>query len=170
MVKILFYCTKEKPNHKDYEDMMNYYSYSGKLVASADCKKVEEIHPILVNPNGIMYKTATLNENELERETMISNRELREYLGNEKGYAIYLENINLISESFRCDIESQKVNEYGKFKAPQNMMRVKDKKGNKYLIIAIYRRWLEYIIGHLKTIEVRKKITNELKEIIKGDK
>ncbi len=50
--------------------------------------------------------------------------------------------------------------------APQNMCYCYDKSGNKYILISIRSEYLCKILNGEKTIEVRKKILNELKELI----
>ncbi len=51
-------------------------------------------------------------------------------------------------------------------KAPQNMCYCYDKNNNKYMLLSIRPEYLCKIINGEKTIEVRKKVLNELEELI----
>ena len=54
-------------------------------------------------------------------------------------------------------------------KAPQNMCNVYDNQGNHYILISIQPQHLCKILNGEKTIEVRKKILNSLKEVLEDD-
>ncbi len=201
-VKLLFYCTKAKPNLMDFNNdrkhfNTNYGGYvlNGKVVAEAECVKVENVNRYLI---GDFYRTNSLTEEKLYKKTCLNYGKLLNYVGDETGYASYLKNVKTFEEpkelneyyqhisikdyeeKFNCevDLKDEKLNKdkYSESsyirvpikKAPQNMMYCYDKEGNLYVLISIRPEWLCKILNGEKTIEVRKSILNSLKELIEN--
>lgn len=178
-VKLLLYCTKAKPylaesamfgmveNHNDYE----LYSFkpiknkidvslNGKIVAEAECDLVEKIKFI----NDTEYRTNTLTQNDLLKESCLGMLDLYEYLYVKDGYAIYLKNVKPFAEP-------RELNYYGIKRAPQNMCYLYDENGNIIaVVISIQAPHLCNIMNDDKTIEVRKSILNIFKELIPNER
>lgn len=187
-VKCLIYCSKAKPYlTKDYDlcgdfvgfkttnDLTNPQSLNGllenlngKIVASFDCEKVEEI---------IATKWSVgcgLNYYEFETKDLFSKSYLRlvdltDYLQDKNGYAIHISNLQVFDEPLSFDkdyiYKNYKTNELIE-KAPQNMCNVYDRFGNHYILISIKPEWVCKILNGEKTIEVRKQVVETLKELI----
>ena len=125
--------------------------------------------------DGVVFERSdryidTMFKNEELKQMCLSPQQLLDYLklGN-KGYALYLSNIkildNLLTFEKDCIYKSSYTNEL-LLKAPQNMCRAYDRFGNKYILISIRPEWLCKILNGEKTIEVRKQIVKELKELM----
>lgn len=112
----------------------------------------------------------TMFKNEDLNKMCLSPQQLLDYLklGN-KGYALHLSNVKIFDKPLTfekdCIYKSPYTNEL-LLKAPQNMCRVYDRFGNKYILISIRPEWLCKILNGEKTIEVRKQIVKELKELM----
>lgn len=191
-VKLLLYCTKAKPYLNDYRHFefcnkfvimnKNVNALNGKIVAECDCDKVEEIFCEMLD-NGVgsypIYYTETLDC--IEESSCLNTNDLANYLsqkiGGEKvGYALHLSNIKIYDKpkelnEYYKDNFLQELNDTDArvYKAPQNMCRVYDEKGNMYILISIQPQWLCKILNGEKTIEVRRQIVKELKEQIENE-
>lgn len=170
MKKLLLYCTKEKNKfdillpdeyygkylyHCPYENFY-YQKLNGEIVGICECDKVEEITCY----SG--YKTKSLSTEKLYERTCLDSIDMHRYLKMENGYALYLKNVYLFDSP-------KQLKDFQIKRAPQNMMHVYDSDGNKYILISIKPKHLKNIINGKKTIEVRKKILNDLKELISND-
>lgn len=190
-VKCLIYCTRGKLlerhwkkidgigkfilyHHSDkvkYCDINSPHRLNGKIVAEFDCEKVEEIR--MLQDNNMTYETKTLIEEQLLIKSRLEGYQLGNYLGllyeNECGYALHLSNIKVFDKplSFKTDYiyKDYKTNAI-LTKAPQNMCNVYDRFGNHYVLISIRPEYVAKILNGEKTIEVRRKILNCLKDLI----
>lgn len=181
-VKCLIYCTKDK-NNQLYRYYGNRYDVleskqhtmpqpdffmNGKVVAQFDCEKVDLIEVIERKNNKPFYiSNGNVNYHWGFGDTCLSYEQLYDYLGDKKGYAILISNLEIFDEPYNVD----KCSQYRKWntrlkKAPQNMMKVYDRFGNEYILISIRPEWVCKILNGKKTIEVRKQVLNCLKELI----
>lgn len=177
-MKLLLYCTKSKPNlWKPYEyevfpyDEASWFYFdeqiinldikvNGKIVAQCDCKKIERIFLNFVPKDleelnklqSIIYMT---NNKELLEKSCLSVDQIDDYLKGKIGYALYLSNLEVFDYP-------KKLSDFGVEKAPQNMMKCFDDKGNEYILISIRPEHLVNILNGKKTIEVRKKILKSM--------
>lgn len=117
---IYVYCSKS-----------NYFGYIsnryiGKVVFKFRCYKVEEINRHF-DSVGYSYKTKTLNNIELFENSCLNIIELDDYLNLQKGYAIYISDLEIFDEpKCLCDFWNTKK---GVFccpltKAPQNFVYI----------------------------------------------
>lgn len=201
-MKLLFYCTKSKPElfntDKGYvlsdfgigSYYKNIFKLNGKIVCVCDCKNVDlyeldyfisdDIYQTISvydsfesrNCGKSCYKTVitSLSNNDeiinckLLKDSCLSFDELFYYGFRDKAinniYALYLSNLKTF-------MISKELSDYGLTKAPENMMIVYDKFGNKYILISIKSLHLFNILRGNKTIEVRRKIVKDLKRLIK---
>ena len=197
MIKCLIYCTKSKDYHLDCEivngkkkwfcwDKKSHHypfkyvkeelgddykeTFNGHIVAQFDCEKVQEIFyngwwECYANDkddiNCLMFY------NEL---TCLTTNQIKAYLGDKKGYAIHISNLEIFYEPL--DLEKGGIYKDNGYrtkmvtKAPQNMQYVNDIFGREWVLISIKPEWVEKILNGSKTIEVRKSIVNKLKELI----
>ena len=95
----------------------------------------------------------------------ITPQELLDYIGlGNDGYALHLSNVKVFDEPLSLnECENYFCEELKQ--APQNMMNVKLGLGN-YVLISIQPQHLAKILNGEKTIEVRKKVLNSLKEVL----
>ena len=180
-VKLLLYSTKAKPYLYDKlviksekrfsvsDNILCDYYLNGKIVAECDCEKVEKWFQ---NGRWECYAKNTdidiqdINDEDFDKSCLNFER-LNEYLKYENGYALHLSNLKIFDET-------KELEEFCKdsllkeriLKAPQNMCKVYDKNGNKYILVSIRPEWLCKILNGEKTIEIRKQIVNELKEMM----
>ena len=210
MIKCLIYCTKDKNNQlyryygnkygllrKNQDVMPNPDFYlNGKIVAQFDCEKVEEI---FYNGWWECYANDKDDINCLmfdNEPTCLTTNQIKEYLGDKKGYSIHISNLEIFDKP-------RNLNHYSK----HNSLEISDKLyelgcneqncpyaledrcdfdlcpkllvnkapqnmcivefGNvEYVLISIKPEWVEKILNGEKTIEVRKQILNTLKELI----
>lgn len=123
--------------------------------------------------DGVVFERSdryidSMFKNEDLQKMCLSPQELLDYLklGN-KGFAIYLSNLEIydepkeLPEFYKDSFLKERI-----LKAPQNMCKAYDKNGNKYILISIRPEWLCKILNGEKTIEIRKQIVNELKEMM----
>lgn len=177
ITKLLLYCTKSKKQLVKWEKYMcgengkndKFNSLNGKIIAECDFE-VEEIE-YEYNWEGcenINYFTNKLTRKELEKQSCLTNEELKNYLKlkplcsvkGQIGYAIHIENLKIYDEP-------RSLLHYTCVKGPRNMQYVYtyyDK--NEYVLISIQPQWLCKILNGEKTIEIRKKV---LKEMLKND-
>ena len=130
-------------------------------------------NPKYLKDDGVVFERSdryidSMFKNEDLQKMCLSPQELLDYLklGN-KGFAIYLSNLNIydepkeLPEFYKESLLKERI-----LKAPQNMCKAYDKNGNKYILVSIKPEWLCKILNGEKTIEVRKQIVNELKEMM----
>lgn len=150
--------------------------------------------------NGWTYdiSTNTLCGSELFKKSCLKGNELMQYLGDKNGYALYLSNVEVfdkpkeLSDYFiyscplgrkyysGCTSPNHECPEcyngvvYPELtrlkKAPQNMCYCYDDKGKRYILLSIHPKYLCKIMNGEKTIEVRRKILNALKELIVSER
>ena len=174
-MKVLLYCTKEKEIWGDgsgntwwgiapdedidlvFELNPTLTRLNGKIVSLCDCEKVEEV---FYDDDCFSHRTNELTPLVLEQKTCLPIRQIDAYLGKDKGYALYLSDVQVFDEP-------KELNEYGLKRAPQNMCYCHDRKGNEYILISIRPVWLAKILNGTKTIEFRRKVLKELKSMIK---
>lgn len=151
-MKILLYCTKKKPDLyvKEKDIKVN-----GKIVGVCDCDYVETFttnYHIDFSRLLIITKYSCLSFNDLyEYEHKLPICKCL--------YALYLKIIYL----FHSPLE---LKDFQIKKAPQNMMYVYDRFGNKYTLLSINPEHLKNIIDGKKIIEIRRQILNGLKDLI----
>lgn len=177
-MKALLYCTKGKPNlwqeRDESNSKLNNFLISdifgkkenflnGKIVAEVEIDKVEEIK---------LDRLDLLEE--ICKKSCLSHSELYEYLADfhiesncmfyKKGYALYLTNLKLFD---RPNELSEWVDKEDKLltNAPQNMCYCYHWVWGKYILISIQPQHLCKILNGEKTIEVRRKVLNCLKEM-----
>lgn len=112
----------------------------------------------------------TMFKNEDLNKMCLSPQQLLDYLklGN-KGYALHLSNVKIFDKPLTFERDYIYKDTYSNSlmpRAPQNMCRVYDRFGNKYILISIRPKWLCKILNGEKTIEVRRVVTNKLKKLI----
>lgn len=137
------------------------------------------------------HHTKTLSNKELEIRSCLSYQDLIKYLGDGEpneviGYALHISNLKIFDKPLElkdtytreCIWNKCSRCEYGKegkikcgtidiplSRAPQNMMWVWYK-GERYVLISIQSKWLCKILNGEKTIEVRRKVLNCMKEVM----
>lgn len=128
------------------------------------------------NPENYKDEGVVFERNDRYIDTMLKNEDLKKMclspqlllnyltLGN-KGYALYLSNLKIFDEPIELARYTDK-DYYEIEKAPQNMCKVYDRFGNKYILISIRPEHLCKILNGEKTIEIRKQIVNGLKELL----
>ena len=197
-MKCYIYCTKAKPyllkiKSEEVDFMCNYkqwlidnnnryqkMAYNGKIVASFDLNKVEEIYEELYGDldwqHDYLPTTDTMGIVNLEQESCLDREKISKYLKDGKGYAWHIENLEILdkpidfgkhthdNDSFfytqridrgviRCGVL---------IKAPQSWQYVYDRNLNKCILISIKPEWVCKILNGEKTIEVRKTAPKEL--------
>ena len=181
-VKCLIYCTKDK-NNQLYRYYGNRYDVleskqhtmpqpdffmNGKVVAQFNCEKVDLIEAVKRENDKPFYISNTkIKSHWMFSDTGLNYEQLYDYLGDKNGYAIQISNLEIFDEPYNVD----ECNQYRKWNtrlknSPQNMCEVYGKDGNHYVLISIKPEWVCKILNGEKTIEVRKKVLNCLKELI----
>lgn len=174
-MKLLFYCTKQKPyleklsnqkGDKNHFILLDTYDafhreLNGYVVGECEIEKIQEI--------GLFFCDDVL---EFEKKCCMTMKEVVEYTGDfNKGYALYLKNVKIYNSNY-------KINYYGLDKAPQNMCHKKypvpynNELGGweiseDEIIISVKPEWLCKILNGQKTIEIRKQILKSMKKEIK---
>lgn len=174
-MKLLLYCTKSNPYlYKLYGKNWFYFGekltdldvrLNGKIVAQCDCEKIERIFINFVPKDleelnklqSIIYMT---NNKELLEKSCLSVDQIDDYLNGKIGYALHLCNLEVFDNP-------KKLSDFGVEKAPQNMRKCFDDKGNEYILISVHPEHLVNILKGKKTIEVRKKILKNMEELMK---
>lgn len=158
-----------------YKDKFKNYALNGKIVAECDFE-VEEIKPFFCE-DVIKF----------EKESCLPMNKIVEYLRGLNGYAIHIENLHIFDEprelidyhipygckNIVCEKKAKDKTLYCSLvrhcektqinKAPQNMMKVTYRVNeNDYILISIRPEWLCKILNGEKTIEVRKKVLEEM--------
>ena len=182
-VKLLLYCTKAKPRlFKSLNKNIFYHSESnldflsdyerenilnGKIVCECECDKVEKFDV----PYPAYFWEVKDKLEHITRCSCLSLMNLHHYLGNANGYALHLSNVKVFDEPKDLNKYSKRLPN-GDFQvlgnAPQNMMNVCKIKCliEDYVLISIQPQHLCKILNGEKTIEVRRKILNSLKEVL----
>lgn len=177
--KVLLYCTKSKNKlwcepilgkwliDVERTDKKNF-AVNGKIAAECEVETEEIRLSEYVDFDGCnisLFDTPTLTNDELLCKSCLWDDELVDYLENEKGYALHIKNLKeLITPlTFEKNCIYKAPQGFKQvLKAPQNMMRVYDRFGNKYILISIRPEWLCKILNGKKTVEVRKKVLKEM--------
>lgn len=155
------------------------YTLNGKIVAEVEIDKVETISNFYsFVDNSRFYFTKTLNCKELLEKAQLNLKDMQDYLFEDVGYALHLKNLKVFdrpNELFEYDVKPKAFKTiegysitnitYSCTNAPQNMCNVYDRFGNKYVLISIQPKHLCKILNGEKTIEVRRKVLNCLKEM-----
>lgn len=186
-MKALLYCTKGKPyitwgnNKKCYpscacSDGIRSWHLNGKIVAEVEIDKVEEIdNGSRFNDEGRYYVTIYMSFGMLLEKSCLTDKELEKYLQEDIGYALHLTNLKVFDKPKELSDylmtskrdENWSGHKYTRLnKAPQNMCNVYDSQENHYVLISIQPQHLCNILNGEKTIEVRRKVLNCLKEMI----
>jgi len=150
---------------------------NGKIVAECDFS-AEKLnfgyYDFLEEDNeGRFYYTKTLNCDEVYKKSCLNIDQLFNYLGEKGGYAIHIKNLNIfdkpreLSELEKTNVKVDFCSEYADdnyfeltrvFKAPQNMMLVRDMQDyQKKILISIRPEWLWNIFSDEQTILVKRK-------------
>jgi len=208
-MKMLLYCTKSKPYliHEsgcyDSDDMCCDYNcfsvvdrqelynqdisldetYNGKIVGECDFEVEEityELYGDLDWQHDYLPTTNTMGICNLENASCLDRDEIKNYLKDNKGYAIHIKNLHIFDKPRELNTYSSikdgySFKEHSSYnfdykpveKAPQNMMNVglgttSSALNNKYILISIKPEWLCKILNGEKTIEVRKKVLKEM--------
>lgn len=184
ITKVLLYCTKRKPylfKEDNGEFCLSYKplvldTLNGKIVAKCEVE-TEEIslsgYPYYEDCSVNLFNTPTLTNDELLCESGLSEEELENYLTSDKGYALYITNLELFEKPrFLNYFFKGKLGSENSFvevaRAPQNMMYVytsfelPEIVETEYVLISIRPEWLCKILNGEKTIEVRKKVLKDM--------
>mgnify|MGYP001625128118 FL=1 len=165
-MKLLLYCTKSKPNlNKLYGKNWFYFGeklidldvrLNGKIVAQCDCEKIETICPEF----GYLDAACEGGAGYILDKACLTRQQLIDYGKGEWLSALHLCNLEVFDNP-------KELRDYGVKKAPQNMMKVFDDKGNEYVLISIRPEHLANILNGKKTIEVRKRILKSMEGLMK---
>ena len=183
-MKALLYCTKAKPyldavptfegQFITYDKDIHHPWLNGFICAECDIDSVEEIKKEYhVGDKHFTYYTNTLENDELIDKSCAEKEAFCEYMPR---YVLYLSNVKAIEpfEIVDCvSIPTKSKHSKLLVKAPQNMQMtlvgyaISNLTTDKYLVISVRPEYLCKILNGEKTIEVRRVITKELKELIK---
>lgn len=194
-MKALLYCVKSKPYlsremiDKPFievefclnarQDINHNRVLNGKIVAEVEIDKVETISNFYsFVDNSRFYFTKTLNCKELLEKAQLNLKDMQDYLFEDVGYALHLTNLKVFDEPkelFEYDVKPKAFKTiegysitnitYSCTNAPQNMCNVYDNQENHCVLISIQPQHLCKILNGEKTIEVRRKVLNCLKEL-----
>lgn len=125
------------------------------------------------------YSEEEIANCELIKKSCLSFDELGKYVCPKNGidnfYAIHISNLEIFDKPKELNeymVKAKKDKNWighkyiALHKAPQNMCNVYDRFGNHYVLISIRPEHIAKILTGKKTIEVRKKVVNKLKELI----
>lgn len=156
-MKLLLYCTKSNPYlYKLYGKNWFYFGekltdldvrLNGKIVAQCDCEKIETICPEF----GYLDAACEGGAGYILDKACLTRQQLIDYGKGEWLSALHLCNLEVFDNP-------KKLSDFGVEKAPQNMRKCFDDKGNEYILISVHPEHLVNILKGKKTIEVRKKI------------
>jgi predicted transcriptional regulator len=160
------------------------YEANGKIVAECDFE-VEKIIPINCTEDD--YDYGLFSGKDLLKESCLGTDDICEYLNDydgetifKKGYAIHIKNLHIFDKPKELSdyFTEKSYNDINKIftdeimidrkwyrpvnKAPQNMMKVKRVLQEDGILISIRPEWLCKILNGEKTIEVRKKVLEEM--------
>ena len=165
-MKLLLYCTKSNPYlYKLYGKNWFYFGeklidldvrLNGKIVAQCDCEKIETICPEF----GYLDAACEGGSGYILDKACLTRQQLIDYGKGEWLSALHLCNLEVFDNP-------KELRDYGVKKAPQNMMKVFDDKGNEYVLISIRPEHLANILNGKKTIEVRKRILKSMEGLMK---
>lgn len=209
-MKCYIYCPKAKPyllkikseevgfmsNYKqwliDNDNRYQKMAYNGKIVASFDLNKFDEIEYSIGrrNRNCECYidrdyeiQTYFYDEETLLKKSCVTRDELYNYFVKELdnnetylGYAWHIENIEILDKPIEFGKHTHDNNSFfyteridkgvikcgALIKAPQSWQYVYDKNHNKCILISIKPEWVCKILNREKTIELRKTAPKEL--------
>lgn len=194
-MKALLYCTKGKTNlYRPFEydcfeqdETSGFYLanspmlkedtiLNGKILAEVEIDKVEEIdNGFRFGDGGRFYVTNDMSFGMLLEKSCLTDKESEKYLQEDIGYALHLTNLKVfdkpkeLSDYYLFDPDYCILNKIKK--APQNMCRVVESHKlieypiKEYVLISIQPQHLCNILNGKKTIEVRRKVLNCLKEM-----
>lgn len=170
-----FKITKDLTNSQSLNGLSK--ALNGKILAEIEIDKVEEIdNGFRFNDEGRYYVTIYMSFGMLLEKSCLTDKELEKYLQEDIGYALHLTNLKVfdkpkeLSEYYLFDPDYCILK--GIKKAPQNMCRVVESHKlieypiKEYVLISIQPQHLCNILNGKKTIEVRRKVLNCLKEMI----
>ena len=171
--KVLLYCTKAKPYlfKKDNGEFCLSYkplvldNLNGKIVAKCEVKTETRLNYGLARRSEFVLENTCLTMEQLD--AYLPNH--KEYDSEDVYYALHIKNLEELEPPLTFEENYIYKEPHGfslVLKAPQNMMRVYNSFGNKYILISIRPEWLCKILNREKTIEVRKKV---LKEMLSDD-
>lgn len=156
-MKLLLYCTKSNPYlYKLYGKNWFYFGekltdldvkLNGKIVAQCDCEKIETICPEF----GYLDAACEGGAGYILDKACLTRQQLIDYGKGEWLSALHLSNLETFDNP-------KELRDYGVKKAPQNMRKCFDDKGNEYILISVHPEHLANILKGKKKIEVRKKI------------
>ena len=165
-MKLLLYCTKSNPYlYKLYGKNWFYFGekltdldvkLNGKIVAQCDCEKIETICPEF----GYLDAACEGGAGYILDKACLTRQQLIDYGKGEWLNALHLCNLEVFDNP-------KKLSDFGVEKAPQNMRKCFDDKGNEYILISVHPEHLVNILKGKKTIEVRKKILKNMEELMK---
>lgn len=177
-VKVLLYCTKKAPYLVEFDFPLEnepiYFTHykepgswclslNGKIVAECEVETEE----IRLWGDEIENYFGNNEEISIEKDSCLNFEQIEQYLcsNDYKGYALHIKNLKELSTPLTFEKNCIYKAPQGfkqVLKAPQNMMRVYDRFGNKYILISVRPKWLCKILNGEKTIEVRKKVLKEM--------
>lgn len=188
-IKALLYCTKVKPylnltfgqySPEEYTNSFIYYTsnklsecediINGTIVACCEIE-TEDLKFITNDPLGTydIITNSITNESVLLYWSKLTSDELYDYLDLDnkepKGYALHIYNLIpfVTPLNFKKNCIYKEPNGFNQvLKASQNMQKVYDRFGNKYILISISSNQLEKILNYEQTILIRKKVLKEM--------
>lgn len=176
--KCLMYCTKALPNlykldeNEFYTDRDTHYNglaLNGKIIAECEVE-TEKIECRFEDDDfggDYVYSLEKSEDVDFGVESCLDYDALDSYLKSNNGYALHILNLKIFDKPLSFDkdyiYKDYKTNSV-LTKAPQNMCSVYDRFGNKYILISIQPQHLVNILNGEKTIEIRRKVLNCMKE------
>lgn len=174
--KVLLYCTKATPylvkDDYTFENEPVYFTHykepgscglplNGKIVVECEVETETRLNYGLERRSEFILENTGLTMEQLDAYLP----KHKEYDSEDVYYALHIKNL----KELRTPLTFEKNCIYKApqgfkqvLKAPQSMMRVYDRFGNKYILISIRPEWLCKILNGEKTIEVRKKVLKEM--------
>ena len=188
-MKALLYCTKGMPA-LFYDVISKQYMYgidtprdrfshrlNGQIVAEVEIDEVNRIWYMTYEEDN-RYDCLFFTEEELCFKSCLDHYNLHDYLKGNNGYALRLTNLKVFDKPKDLsdyDVKRRTCQAIGGdivrsitdscSNAPQNMCNVYDNQDNHYVLISIQPQHLCRILNGRKTIEVRRKVLNCLKEM-----
>jgi len=142
-----------------------------------------EIEHVMTNGLYDRFSTSKTEQEELLKKSCLTLEEIHNYLlgNNDGGWSIKIKNLNIydqpkeLTDFYKDDKGFQTAVEYYNWylpadckfihpidRAPQNMMYARDRMLNEYILISIRSNWSYEIAKGNKTLEIRRKILNEM--------
>lgn len=167
-MKCYIYCTKAKPYLNRYASKRFFTwnldlssekepNLNGKIVASFDLNKIEEISRYHAHTNTYLYETKSITFDKLAYKSRLCQYDIECYLKDRKGYAWHIDNLEILDKPLVI-----------MGKAPQSWQYCRDIVNGTNeccILISIKPEWVCKILNGEKTIEVRKTAP---KEFMKG--